>query len=119
GRRVHGLILLAGERLAHTVAIGARGLDESGLDLALRWFRHTFHQRPVGLRGGAGLEDAAELGGDVATFGDEQHAGRVTVEAVDEPRPVAEAIDHPGEKPVDMPLRARAALDGNAERLVE
>ena len=52
-------------------------------------------------------------------LGDQQHAGGVAVEPMDEARPVAEAIDHAGEHAVDVPLGAGAALHGDAERLVQ
>src|SRR5690606_29582114 len=117
--RVHGLLLLAGPGLAYAVAVRAGCLDERGLDPALRWLRHALDERPIGLRCRAGLEDAAELGGGGAVLGDEQHAGRVAVEAVHEARAVAEAVGHAGEDAVDVATRARAALDRDAERFVE
>ena len=53
-------------------------------------------------------------------LGDEQHAGRVAVEAVHEARALAaEAVGHAGEHAIDVPLGSAAALHGEAERLVE
>jgi hypothetical protein len=119
GGRVHGLVLLARQRLAHAVAIRPGRLDQRRLDLALRRLRHPFYQRPVGLCSGSGLEDAPEPGRGIAALGDQQHACRVPVEAMDEPRAIAEAIRHPGQDAVDVALGARAALHGDAERLVQ
>ncbi len=53
-------------------------------------------------------------------LGDEQHAGRVAIEAVHEARTLAaEAVGHAGEHAIDVPFGSAAALHGEAERLVE
>jgi hypothetical protein len=117
---VHGLVLLARQRLAHAVLpIGAGGFDEGCFDLALLRLRHTFDQSPVGLGGRTRLEDATEPGCCVAMLGDEQHTGRVAVEPMHQPGAVTETIDHSGEKAVDVPLRTGSTLHGDTERLVQ
>ena len=118
---VHGLVLLAGLRLAHAVlAVGPGGLHQRGLYPALRRLGHALHQRPIGLGRRARLEDAPELGRRIARLGNEQHTAGVAVEAMHQPRPLtAEAVGHAGQQPIDVTLGAGAALHGQPKRLVE
>ena len=52
-------------------------------------------------------------------LGDEQHAGGIAVEPVHQPRPVAEAVGHAGEHPVEVALGAGAALHGDTVGFVQ
>ena len=65
------------------------------------------------------MEDATELGRSFATLGDKQHARRIPVETMHETRTVAETVRHSGQHAVDVALGARAALNGDAEGLVQ
>ncbi len=105
---------LAGAVLAH-----ARPLGEEHRDASLRRLRHAFDQRPVDLLGVARAENRAELGGDLARLGDQQHARRVAVEPMRQHRPLALLVAQRLEHAVDMPLGARAALHRQAEGLVQ
>ena len=81
--------------------------------------RHADHDRPVELLGLAVAEGFGQPLGRLPGAGDQQQAGRVLVEAMDQPRPLLEAEAQGVEHAVDMPLGARAALHREARRLVE
>ena len=81
--------------------------------------RHADHDRPVELLGLAIAERLGQPLGRLAGARDQQQAGRVLVEAMDQPRPLLVAEAQRVEHAVDMALGARAALHREPRRLVE
>ena len=84
-----------------------------------RRLRNPLDQSPVDFSRFARPKQSAEVGGHLARFRAEQHAGSVAVEPVHEHRAGAIAVGEQFQHAVDMALRSRAPLHGKAERLVE
>jgi hypothetical protein len=90
-----------------------------GRDPALPDPGHAGDERPIDLPGRAGAEGLGERHRREPGLGDDEAARRVLVEPVDEPRLLARLVAQRLEQAVDVPLGARAALDGEAVGLVE
>ena len=101
-------------RVAHALAFG-----EKHRDAPLRRLRHALDQSPIDLFRPPRAEDFAKVRRCLARFGDEQHAGGVAVEPMDEHGPIALPVGERLEHAVDVALRPRAALDREAIGLVE
>ncbi len=104
---------------AHTVAVRRLFLDQPGGDLVFTLGRNALDQRPVGLFRLAGAERLGEFHRRKPCAGDHQHAGGVTVEAVDEARLLALLVAPGLQHVVDVAGNARAALHRQSCRLVE
>src|SRR5687768_3342097 len=111
--------LLTVLRHPYAVAVGRRLLDQPGRYLVLALLRHALDQRPVGLLGVAPAKSLGELHRRKAGAGDDQHARRVAVEAVHQPRLLALGIAPSLQHVVDMADHTRTALHGKPGRLVE
>ena len=83
--------------------------------------RHPGDQRPVDLARRARAEGLCERRGGKTRFGHQQAAGRILVEPVHEPRPLRVGMRpaQRAEHAVDVAHGTRAALHGEAHRLVE
>jgi hypothetical protein len=87
--------------------------------LSSRFFGTPINQRPIGLLGVALAEGGRQLLRGAARAGDDENAGGVAVEAVHEARLLALRAGPGLQHLVDMPVDARAALHGDAGRLVQ
>ena len=104
----------------HGLAIARAGpLGERQVDRAFRPRRHADDHGPVELLGLAVAERLGQPLRGLSGARDQQQAGRILVEPMDQPRPLLEAEAQRVEHAVDMPLGARTALHREAGRLVE
>jgi hypothetical protein len=94
-------------------------LGDRPLDGAAMRPRHTLGQRPIDLGRVASPDRFAERGRRRRRPRHHEHAGRVAIEAVDQPRFLLLAKGEELEQPIDMARDSAAALRGQASRLVE
>ena len=115
--RVRG-VGVAGLCRARALAAGAALAAERQVHPALARHRAAGNDRPVELLYVARAEGACELGGDAGRAGQDEDAGGVTVEAVDESRALGAAEPECVQQAVEMPGDSGAALDGEAGGLL-
>ena len=102
----------------HLLAAAARLLGERQFDQAVVDVGHAGDQRPIDLARRAAGKALGKVGGAAGGAGNQQDAGGILVEPVDQAR--ARAVSGKGIKqPIDMLLGAGAALRREARRLVE
>src|SRR5215203_962412 len=119
GERVaRALVAVLGDAHAR-VLVADLLLGEVGRDPALPHPRHAGDDGPVDLARRARAEGLAERHGGKARLRDDEAAGRVLVEAMDEARLLALLVAQRLKQAVDVALRPRPALDRKAGGLVE
>ena len=103
-RDAHALEIVAPALGGAALLAHARPFGEEQRDAPLRGFGHALDQRPVDLLGAARAEGLAELGGDLARLGDQQHAGGVAVEPMNQRRTFAALVAQRLQHAVDVAL---------------
>src|SRR5690606_29612695 len=113
--------LLVLRRGAHLLLLAARAgaFQHPAANVAVRGMRHAESDGPVDLVQLAGPEQLAELVGGADGFREDEHAGGVAVEAVDETRLFGGVGNEGAGERIDVARRTRATLHGEAGGLVE